>query len=238
LLTPNGPERERGRPWRAGDLFVVPRSTRWDVINDPAPDGHYRALVVVPGPDEIAAFAARPEAAPTRPVRDAVHLRCDDDFAEAMARVARSLDTGAGVSPAVQRHRLHELLLLLAERGWRFGAGQARGWADQVRGVIAHRPQADWTIDALAQVFSTSASTLRRRLADEGQAAGELVREVRLETALALLQTTALPIGEIAARCGYESHSRFSAAFKARFGLAPTEMRPVSASAQELTLSG
>jgi AraC-like DNA-binding protein len=209
------------------------------VINDPAPDGHYRAQVIVPGPDEVQAFAARPEAATARAVRDAVRITVDADLADTFARSARALDAASGVSPNVARHRLHELLLLLAERGWCFEPGQARGWADKLRGVIAHRLQTDWTVESLAEVFAMSASTLRRRLAEEGHTAGELLREVRLETALGLLQTTALPIGEVAARCGYESHSRFSAAFKARFGLLPSDIRPpMDVSAQPLTLAG
>ncbi len=60
---------------------------------------------------------------------------------------------------------------------------------------------------------------------------GELVREVRMETALALLQSTPLSVGEVAARCGYESHSSFSSAFRQRFGFAPSDLRPAVAQA-------
>lgn len=43
---------------------------------------------------------------------------------------------------------------------------------------------------------------------------------------MGLLQTTGLQVSEIAGRCGYESHSRFSAAFRERFGFAPSHLRP------------
>ena len=56
--------------------------------------------------------------------------------------------------------------------------------------------------------------------------ASRCVREVRLEAAMALLQGTGLQVSEIAARCGYDSHSRFSAAFRERFGYAPSHLRP------------
>ena len=69
-------------------------------------------------------------------------------------------------------------------------------------------------MQALAEAFAISASTLQRRLAAEHTTASDVVRDVRLETALALLHGTSLHVGEIAARCGYESHSRFSAAFR------------------------
>ena len=49
---------------------------------------------------------------------------------------------------------------------------------------------------------------------------------MRLETGLVLLQSSALQVSEIAARCGYESHSRFSAAFRERFGFSPSQLRP------------
>ena len=51
--------------WRRGELFLLQRGTQWDVENDPAPDGHYRALVLAPGRDllrAIPADAARPVA--------------------------------------------------------------------------------------------------------------------------------------------------------------------------------
>jgi transcriptional regulator GlxA family with amidase domain len=43
--------------------------------------------------------------------------------------------------------------------------------------------------------------------------------------ALALLQETFWPVGQVAAAVGYISHSRFSERFKRRFGLSPTELK-------------
>jgi transcriptional regulator GlxA family with amidase domain len=60
-----------------------------------------------------------------------------------------------------------------------------------------------------------------------------------METALTLLQSSRLPIGEIAQRCGWESHSRFSAAFQERWGFAPSVLRAgLAQSAQRLTQPG
>ena len=70
-----------------------------------------------------------------------------------------------------------------------------------------------------------SPSTLQRRLAESGATLAAMVREVRLEIALGLLQTTELPIGEIALRCGWQSHSRFSANFQERWGVAPSVVK-------------
>lgn len=226
--------------WRRGEVFLLRRGTVWDVENDPAPDGHYRALILLPGHELLRSFAATaPAAARAVPAQAAVSI--DADLAEAIQRAAQAIDPVVLRSEALQRHRLLEVLILLAERGWCFDAGQDLGWAERARLRIGQRPAFDWTVEALADTFAVSASTLRRRLAAEGSLAAQLVREVRLETALGLLHGTSLPVGEIAARCGYASHGRFSAAFRARFGLAPSDLRPVGAltqSAQGMTHSG
>ena len=46
-----------------------------------------------------------------------------------------------------------------------------------------------------------------------------------LERALALVQTSSLPIGQVAEACGYASASRFSARFRTRFGCTPRSLR-------------
>jgi AraC-like DNA-binding protein len=77
----------------------------------------------------------------------------------------------------------------------------------------------------VAHVFHMSASSLQRRLLAEGTTLATCLREVRMNTALSLLQTTTLPISDISERCGYGSHSRFTAAFKERFGYLPSYLR-------------
>ncbi|KQV94969.1 AraC family transcriptional regulator [Rhizobacter sp. Root1221] len=222
------------RTWHRGELFLLQRGTQWDVENDPAPDGHYRALVLAPGRDLLRAIPA--DAA--RPVAGCASLPADTDLADTLQRAARALDPGAAVSPAVRQHRLQEVLMLLAERGWRFDPGLDLTWAERVRQRIARHPHESWHVTALADAFLVSPSTLQRRLAADGTSASDLVREVRLETALGLLHGTDLPVGEIATRCGYESHSRFSAAFRTRFGLPPSDLRPVTPLAQRMTRPG
>jgi len=225
---------EGAKTWRRGEVFLLQRGTQWDVENDPAPDGHYRALLLMPGHDLLRTFSADG----ARPVADSACLPADSELSEAIQRAARALDPDTPLSPALQSHRVLEVLMLLGERGWRFDPGLERSWAERVRQRITRHPEADWHVDTLAAAFLMSASTLRRRLAADGTTASDLVREVRLETALGLLHGTDLPVGEIAARCGYESHSRFSAAFRTRFGLPPSDLRPVTRAAQRMTPSG
>ncbi|WP_420851626.1 helix-turn-helix transcriptional regulator [Propionivibrio soli] len=110
------------------------------------------------------------------------------------------------------------------------------------RACSAHgrqRPHAEWNANTLASAFNVSESTLRRRVEGCGNTLARLVREVRLETALSLLQTTELPVGEVAQRCGWDSHSRFSAAFQERWSVAPIVVRArLKESAQALTENG
>jgi len=118
------------------------------------------------------------------------------------------------------------LYAALAEAGIVFAPPGELGWGERVRRLIGPSPQADWTVERIAAAFATSASTLRRRLAQEGETVGQCLRDVRLETGLVLLQSSTLQVSEVAARCGYGSHSRFSAAFRERFGFAPSHLRP------------
>jgi AraC-like DNA-binding protein len=68
-------------------------------------------------------------------------------------------------------------------------------------------------------------STLRRRLQQESQSFRLIVEEVRMAYALGQLQSTSLPIGEIALNSGYQSGSRFTARFRQHYGLLPKHVR-------------
>jgi AraC-like DNA-binding protein len=81
-----------------------------------------------------------------------------------------------------------------------------------------------------------SESTLRRRLDGSDMTLAALVKDVRLELALNLLQTTRQSIGDVAQQCGWQSHSRFTAAFQERWGVPPSVVRArLKDDAQELT---
>ncbi len=70
-----------------------------------------------------------------------------------------------------------------------------------------------------------------------GMAPRRLYRAVRLRAIRRLLENTALPIEEIAARGGYQNASAMTRAFRAEFGLSPSELRrAVSAPAGPLPI--
>lgn len=225
-----------------GDVFLAAQGTQWDVINATGPEGRYVAQLLIVPNALLKWFAERyPHAPSVQPVRGQQRLRIDPELADAIERAAGTLDDPSTSRP-LQLHRLCEVLLLLAERGWCFEPAD-EGWDDRVRRLVGHRLHARWSLEEIAAAFHTSTSTLRRRLAERGTTLSELLREARLEAALGLLQTTGLSVGDVAARCGYESHSRFTAAFRQRYGFAPSHLRPgtaaklVSAAAQHLALA-
>jgi len=81
------------------------------------------------------------------------------------------------------------------------------------------------SIETICGLLATSESTLRRKLMSEGTSVQAIKDQARLGHGLHLLQTTQHSIGMIAERCGYQSQSRFTGRFKARFGLTPSELR-------------
>lgn len=209
---------------RAGEAVVLAKGTQWDVINDPAQHGSYEAFVLQFGDGAIQAFHESYRASfLSQPIADSFNLSVAPDIEQILMRVADAI-ASPDTSVVLRNHRVIEVLLVLAELGCVIKSPEKLTWPDRIRRLIAQRPHAAWTVGSLASACHVSPSTLRRRLSESDLTVGSLVREVRLETALLLLQSTNLPIGDIAQRCGYESHSRFSAAFRIRYGFLPSKL--------------
>lgn len=209
-----------------GQAFVIPRATQWDMHNEPLPGGHYQARLISFTPQLVELFHERfGQFAATPPVQGCLGTAADEAFTSTFSHAAAAL-LEPDTSDALRQHRALEVLLVLAERGLVFAPARELSWTDRVHRLVGQRPHAPWAVDEVARAFHLSASTLQRRLADEGTSVSQCVREVRLEAAMALLQGSSLQVSEISARCGYDSHSRFTAAFRKRFGFAPSHLRP------------
>lgn len=227
LVTPAGEVQ-----FAAGDVFLIPRLTQWDMLNEPPAGGRYEARVLSFTPGLLERFHQRfGQFAATPAVQGCASTEADEDFAASFSHAFQALkapqgEASSAVSAAMCEHRALEVLLLLAERALVFAPAREMSWAERVRRLVGQRPQAPWTLAEVAQAFHLSASSLQRRLAEESASFSQCMREVRLETAMALLQDPELQVSEVAARCGYDSHSRFSAAFRERFGFAPSHLRP------------
>ncbi len=80
--------------------------------------------------------------------------------------------------------------------------------------------------NALAETMHMSPTTLNRRIKSiTGTNTTIYIRLKRLGRAKQLLQNTQMSMGEIQAVCGFESPSYFSRAFKAEYGISPSDFR-------------
>lgn len=99
-------------------------------------------------------------------------------------------------------------------------------FARKIRDILRALPAAQWPeTEALAQQLCISASTLRRRLADEGQTYQALKDSVRKDLAIGWLAQADISFGEIAERLGFADASSFYKAFRKWFGCNPGHYR-------------
>lgn len=78
----------------------------------------------------------------------------------------------------------------------------------------------------LCRAIAMSRTQLHRKLkALTGQSTASYIRTIRLKKAKSLLETTDLPIGDIASEIGYKDFSHFSRSFLKEFGVQPSETR-------------
>ncbi|MBI3898780.1 MAG: helix-turn-helix transcriptional regulator [Gammaproteobacteria bacterium] len=152
-------------------------------------------------------------------------IAIDPALADNLRFTLRGIHDETHVSAAEAQHRLFGLLLALAERGVVFREPSAQTVAEQVRLYVATSPSTPWTAAIIADKLDMSEATLRRRLQAEQCRFQDIVVDIRLHHGLALLMTTQQPITQISLACGYDSASRFSERFRARFGTLPSQIR-------------
>lgn len=96
----------------------------------------------------------------------------------------------------------------------------------RIRADLLRLPPGQWPDgDALARQLCLSPSTLRRRLAEEGQSYQGLKDSARRELAIAWLGRHEAAMGEIAERLGFADSSSFYKAFRKWFGCNPGHYR-------------
>jgi AraC-like DNA-binding protein len=74
-------------------------------------------------------------------------------------------------------------------------------------------------------IVGMSVRTLQRRLAEMGVSYSDLVDEVRLASALTLIDDRSIKLSEIARKLGYADAANFDRAFKRWTGLSPSQAR-------------
>ncbi|MBK5142332.1 helix-turn-helix transcriptional regulator [Budviciaceae bacterium BWR-B9] len=86
-------------------------------------------------------------------------------------------------------------------------------------------PGTNWTASQVASQMHMAISTFHRHLAAGGTSFQEILDDVRLGNALNAIQTTQIPISEIARENGYRCPSRFTSRFQKRFQITPRALR-------------
>lgn len=127
----------------------------------------------------------------------------------------------------------------LAERAWSLIAALVQAYGGAPLHSRAHVVLAKAFVDTnlgeeslsqdmVARAVGVSARHLNRSFAAAGETVAEYIMRRRLEVAAAQLRdprSVAVPIGELAHRCGFVSQSHFTRLFKRRFGVTPGRWR-------------
>ena len=93
-----------------------------------------------------------------------------------------------------------------------------------MRSVNANIQDPDFNVDTLAADVGISRAQLHRKMKDiTGISTGKFLRNLRMEQAARLLREGTINVSQVADSVGYTDQAHFSTAFKAHFGVSPSE---------------
>ena len=129
---------------------------------------------------------------------------------------------------APQSRLLHEMIeqvMDVACPQWREEAEQVK-IIREVHDHLTEHMEQRVTIEELSHRYLINPTTLKTVFKEVyGNSLAAHMKEHRMEKAAALLRETDMSVAEIAGQVGYESQSKFTAAFKEQFGQLPTAYR-------------
>ena len=132
----------------------------------------------------------------------------------------------------VQLHGLLTLFYLAAERSRLRPPGAPEleiarpDMMRQVKFYLTQNYSSSVTLAQLARRFEVSAANLSRLFRNEfGVGFSRYLTALRLESAVALLNTTNIPVSEVAQRCGFSASGYFIRIFRRHFGVTPRDYR-------------
>ncbi len=147
----------------------------------------------------------------------------------------RALNEADFVCPTYKKHtdvgqlcaRLTESAVQLCNRARQQLLDNANSFDRSVLAWIdANTSDSSLCVQKVGEQFSLSATTLQRVMhRSVGKSFLEYVDEMRMSKACTLLETTDLPVKEIALQCGYTSFNTFYKAFRRRYQTTPSSMR-------------
>ena len=205
-------------------LIIIPANTALEIINQPE-NGFFNSDLLFLSPEVLGRFKQQYLHSVTPGQLTSLCAPFSTDLSFLWSAVLNAVRNN--LSASVQEHLVIGLLLVLHQEGL---AGPLLieprvNLTEQVRQLILFAPASQWSVEGVASQLSLGASTLRRRLQNEGQNFRQIVEEVRMACALSLLQSTRLPIADVALKCGYLSGSRFTARFHYHYGCLPKNIR-------------
>lgn len=150
------------------------------------------------------------------------------ETAAAVGLVRHELATPSPGSNAVVE-RLTEVLIVQAVRG-ALATGDATSLRDPLVAraiqLLQEQPDHTWTVAELGRRVALSRSALSDRFrAATGESPMRYLSRLRLTLAAGELTSGDAPLSEIARRCGYESETSLSRAFRREFGVPPGRYR-------------
>ena len=129
---------------------------------------------------------------------------------------------------APQSRLLHEMIeqvMDVACPQWREEAEQVK-IIREIHDHLTEHMEQRVTIEELSHRYLINPTTLKTVFKEVyGNSLAAHMKEHRMEKAAALLRETDMSVAEIAGQGGYESQSKFTAAFKEQFGQLPTAYR-------------
>ncbi|MGL4691698.1 MAG: AraC family transcriptional regulator, partial [Stenotrophomonas maltophilia] len=171
-----------------GDLFLITRRCRIDVVNIPDPHSGVYLSAIVPMCAEALTAARALWNEPLPEAGDALARLPLAEHGATLLQWRQALEHGhytearlalASLAVAFCR-RGHGSLLIPPEPSV----------GDRIRDLIAAQPERDWQSRDFEAQLGLSGATLRRRLASEHSSVRELITDARLAHAMSLLYTT------------------------------------------------
>jgi AraC-like DNA-binding protein len=207
----------------AGDVMIFPPGAKVTMENRPILNDSYRADGVGFSHDLVdAVFADQRQRHDTPGIQI---LRADLHRPSDILGLIKNTLEDEGLPAPIRQHRLLEPLIWLRHNGVRLPTRDDEQPLSRVRRLIETDFSHPWRIPEVAAHFAMSEATFRRWLAKSGHGFSGILINTRLEKGLTLLQTTDIPISEIALECGFKTPSHFSDSFRKRFGVKPKQIR-------------
>ncbi|MCE2569875.1 AraC family transcriptional regulator [Motilimonas eburnea] len=209
--------------------MAFPAHADFSIINTPE-EGAFYALVLQFSPDQLQGVQGSHGQLVQQALASKTTFQPFKVSGSLLSSLLHLLDALHGeLDSTLLMHRYNEVLLALllsGQGGCLFVQPQAK-WRDKVSQLISLDPANNWSLESMSERLHVSETTLRRRLREEGVGFRQVLADTRLGHGLYLLQSglERRPISDVSERCGYQSVSSFSAQFKSRFGMLPSQLQ-------------